>query len=292
MEPEAALGQHHVPPQNGDRARSDFLAFLVDCQRRLASDDGSWGVGVKGNASQWKGTANRGAGGYRGYQWLAQGSYREILDEGRNWNVGAGVGRQRESYREGAYASETTYHLVGVTAAYNDYRRRMAGETWNVEQQYFAGITVPTAAHMSQTWFGQPTDASGMPRLKVGVQAGGRWWIHETEDSVVLPYVEAGLFVQHPTSASGNVLVGIADRNRVCGIGIGVDKDLQNSGDAVGAWGWNCDLFQGGRVVRAKARERQIVVDNEARGVRFDRASGVMYVTDPAKFGAIAAPTE
>jgi hypothetical protein len=80
-----ALGQHHVPRQNGDKTSSEFLTFVLDCQQRKEDDTGSWGIGVKLNYSHWHGTAGRGAGRYDGQSYLAQLSYREILDDGRDW---------------------------------------------------------------------------------------------------------------------------------------------------------------------------------------------------------------
>lgn len=284
-----AIGQHHVPRQNGDKASSDFLTFVLDCQQRLKSDDGSWGAGGKFNYSDWNGTANRGEGAYKGRNHLLMVSYRQIMDEGYDWGVAVGVGRQHESYTQGAYASRSDYHLVGATWTYNDYRRRLAGETWDVERQYYAGLTIPTSSRLSQSWFNQPLDNKDMPRLKYGIQAGARWWFYESEGWPVLPYLEAGLFVQHPTSASGNTAVGIADPDRIVGIAIGVDKDLQNGGDAVGAWMWWVDPFQGGRVIRAKVRKHQVITDAAKRGTIVEERNG--YI-ESIKLGAPVVPAK
>ncbi len=270
-----ALGQHHVPRQNGDKASSDFLTFVLDCQQRLESNDGSWGIGGKAEYSAWHGTANRGVGKYEGWNYKAMVSYRQIMDEGYDWGVAAGVGHQRERYHQDKYASRSDYDLVTVSLVHNDYRRRMAGETWDVERQYYGGITIPIASELSHTWNGEKiADTSGMGRLKFGVQAGARWWFYESQDLPFLPYLEGGLFVQHPTSASGNAMIGIADPARICGIGIGIDQDFQNGGNPVGAWGWNCDPFQGARVVRSKYRKHQVITDAARRGVTIEEKDG------------------
>lgn len=261
-----ALGQHHVPRQNGDKASSDFLTFVLDCQRRKQDDTGSWGIGFKLNYSDWQGTAGRGVGGYDGRNYLAQVSYREIDDDGRDWGVGVGVGQQHEQYHEAALAQQARYNLVGATWVYNDSRRLLAGETTDVKRQYYAGITIPTSASFTRTIFNQSVDASNMPRLKVGLQAGARWWVYQPENLPVAFFIEGGLFWQYPISASANVLAGIADKNHICGIGPGLDKDLMNGGDFVKAWGWWCDPFQGGRVARNEYRRHQFISDLEQAG--------------------------
>ena len=266
-----ALGQHHVPRQNGDKASSDFLTFVLDCQQRKEDDTGSWGIGAKLNYSDWHGTAGRGAGRYDGRNYLAQVSYREILDDGRDWGVGVGVGKQREQYHQAALAQQARYNLVGATWVYNDSRRLLAGETFDVKRQYYAGITIPTSSSFTRTIFNQPVDASNMPRLKVGLQAGGRWWIYQPEDLPVAFFVEGGLFWQYPISASANVLGGIADKNHVCGIGPSLDKDLMNGGDFVKALGWWCDPFQGGRIARNEYRKHQFISGLEKAGGAMDR---------------------
>jgi|GEM_PF-4141056 len=285
-----ALGQHHVPTQNGDNAGSNFLVFLVDCLQRLESNDGSWGLGGKVNYSDWKGSANRGAGHYKGKNASVMVSYRQIMDEGYDGGVAFGPGRQRESYRQDEYTSDTSYTLLALSLSANDYRRRLAGETWDVERQYYGGISLPISSKMSQSWKGTNiADTSGMSRLKVGVQAGGRWWPYETEDLPVLPFVEGGIFVQHPTSASGNLMIGIADPARIVGVGIGVDKDFQNGGDAVLAWGWWADPIQGARVGRSVYRKHQVITDAAARGITIEENGG--YIQS-IRFGSELLKTE
>ncbi len=266
-----ALGQHHVPRQNGDRADSNFLTAVLDCQQRLESDDGSWGLGGKINYSNWKGTALQGRGHYKGYTALPQVSYREIYDDGRDWGAGVGVGRQRDAYHQAALAEQARYHLVGATWTYNDARRLLAGETFDVKRQYYAGINIPTSTRTTRTIFGQPMDASSVPRMRVGLQAGARWYVWQPEDSPVAFFLEGGLFVEHPISASVNLLGGIADSQHICGIGPGVDKDLRHGGKPVGAWSWNCDPFQGGRVARDGYRRHQFISDLERAGGSMDK---------------------
>ncbi|TXH01796.1 MAG: LysM peptidoglycan-binding domain-containing protein [Candidatus Moraniibacteriota bacterium] len=110
-----ALGQHHVPRQNGDKASSDVLTLVLDCQQRKEDETGSWGIGFKLNYAAFDGTTHRGAGRYDGRNHLAQLSYREINDDGTDWGVGVGVGKQREEYRQAALAQQARYNLVGVT---------------------------------------------------------------------------------------------------------------------------------------------------------------------------------
>jgi hypothetical protein len=147
----------------------------------------------------------------------------------------------------------------------------LAGETTNVKQQYYIGVTIPTSSSFTRTIFNQSVDASNMPRLKVGLQAGARWWVYQPEDLPVAFFVEGGLFWQHPISASANILGGIADKNHICGIGPGLDKDLMNGGDFVKAWGWWCDPFQGGRIARNEYRKHQFISGLEKAGGSMDQ---------------------
>lgn len=276
LDPAAVIGQEHEPRQNGDSSHSTFLTASVYCLTRLPSDDGLHGYGGKVTYSDWHGTVNNRAGHYQGWNVLVGPSHKHVMDEGYDWEVSAGVGKQVEKYHEGAYASRREFDLVGVTAGYNDYRRRLAGETWDVERQYFGSLTLPVGKKVGHTIFNQPiADTAELGRFNFGVQAGARWWFYENTDQFpLLPYLQGGIFVQHPTSASMSLRIGVADQDRVCGVGVGIDQDLQNGGDPVGAVGWWCDLIRGGQVVRAKVRKHQVITEAASRGVTIEERGG------------------
>lgn len=210
------------------------------------------------------------------------------MDDGYDWEVSAGVGKQVEAYREAAYASRREFDLVGITAGYNDYRRRLAGETWDVERQYFGALTLPIGKKVGHTIFGQSiADTAELGRFNFGVQAGARWWFYEnTEEFPLLPYLQGGVFVQHPTSASMSLRLGVADENRVVGCGAGFDQDLMHGGQPVAAAGCWIDLVKGVNVARTKVRKHQVITDAAARGITIEERGGFVQVI---RFGE---PTE
>ncbi len=274
IDPAVALGQEYtLPHDNGARDDSTFVTASVYCLRRLPSDDGSHGIGAKITASMWDGLTAHKRGEFSGWNVLFGPSYKQILDKGIDWEVSVVGGKQVEEYREGAYASRREFGLVGLTAGLNDYRRRLNGEEWFPEWQVFGVLTFPLDKDVSHSIFAKPiADTGDLSRFDFGLQAGFRQWIYETPDLWVHPYFQAGVFVQHPTSASMSLRLGIADPDHIFGFGVGHNYDLKNGGDLVPALGWWADPIKGGRVVRDKVRQRQIVSEAAERGVTMDRA--------------------
>lgn len=283
LDPTAVLGREHEPEQNGADSHSTFFVASLYCLKPFQTADGKTGVhgyGAKVNYSDWHGSVNNGAGHYQGWNALVGPSYKRVMDDGYDWEVSAGVGKQVEAYREAAYASRREFNLVGITAGYNDYRRRLAGETWDVERQYFGALTLPIGKKVGHTIFGQSiADTAELGRFNFGVQAGARWWFYEnTEEFPLLPYLQGGVFVQHPTSASMSLRLGVADENRVVGCGAGFDQDLMHGGQPVAAAGCWIDLVKGVNVVRAKVRKHQVITDAAARGITIEEKGGFVQV--------------
>ena len=279
LDPSAVLGREHEPQQNGADSHSTFLAASLYCLKPFQTAGGETGVhgfGGKATASEWHGSVNNGAGHYKGWNALVGPSYKRVMDDGYDWEISVGVGKQVESYREAAYASRREFDLVGVTAGYNDYRRRLAGETWDVERQYFGALMLPVGKKVGHTIFGQSiADTAELGRFNFGVQAGARWWFYEnTEEFPLLPYLQGGIFVQHPTSASMSLRLGVADENRVVGCGVGFDQDLMHGGDPVAAAGCWLDLVKGIQVTRTKVRKHQVITDAAARGITIEEKGG------------------
>lgn len=283
LDPSAVIGQEHEPRQNGADSHSTFATASLYCLRPFETANGETGVhgfGAKANYSEWHGSVNNGAGHYRGWNTLVGPSYKRIMDEGYDWEFSVGAGKQVETYRQAAYASRREFDLVGVTVGHNDYRRRLAGETWDVERQYFGALTLPVGKKVGHTLFGQQlADTAELGRFNFGFQAGARWWFYEnTDEFPLLPYLQGGVFVQHPTSASMSLRIGVSDPDRICGVGIGIDQDLMHGGDPVGAWGWWCDLVKGGQVVRTKVRKHQVITDAATRGITIEEKGGFIQV--------------
>ncbi len=275
IDPAASLGQEYtLSHDDGAKDDSTFATASVYCLRRLPSDDGSHGVGAKITASMWDGNTSGDRGQFRGWNVLFGPSYKQILDKGIDWEVSIVGGKQVEKYQEGAYASKREFDLAGLTAGLNDYRRRLKGEEWFPEWQVFGALTFPLGKDVSHSYFGKPiADTGDLSRFDFGLQAGFRQWIYESPDALVHPYFQAGVFVQHPTSASMSLRGGIADPNHIAGLGVGFNCDLkEDCKDLVPALGWWADPVKGGRVVRDKVRQHQIVSEAAERGVAMDRA--------------------
>lgn len=291
-DPNLVVGFEREPSHNdGDTTHSDFLTFSYYCLRPFEGSDGATGLhgfGGKLTASDWRGDVNRKAGHFKGWNYVVGPSYKRILDEGRDWEVSVGGGHMRDRFTQDKYASQRDFDLVGFTAGHNDYRRRLAGEEWFPETQVFGALTFPISRSVQHSWDGQPiADTAELSRFDFGAQVGARLWIRETPDMWALPYLQGGLFVQHPTSASMSLRIGVSDPARVVGCGVGIDQDLQNGGDPVGAWGCWADVIQGVRVGRAIYRKHQVITDAAARGITVEEEGGytkvIRFGGEPAK---------
>lgn len=281
LDPAAVIGQEHEVSR--DASHSTFATASVYCLKPFQTADsktGAHGFGAKATYSNWHGTVNNHTGHYQGWNALVGPAYKRVMDEGYDWEVSVGPGKQVEHYHQAAYASRREFNLVGVTAGYNDYRRRLAGETWDVERQYFSALTLPVGRKVEQSIFGQPLgDTAEIRRFNVGFQAGGRWWFYEDPDQLpVLPYLQGGVFVQHPTSASASARIGLSDLERIAGVGCGFDKDLQHGGDFVPACGWWLDVVRGFTVTRAKFRKAHAITEAAKNGITVEERGGFIQV--------------
>lgn len=275
IDPAVSVGQEYtLSHDDGAKDDSTFGTASVYCLVRMPNDKGSHGLGAKITASMWDGNTSGDRGQFSGWNVLLGPSYKQILDIGVDWEVSIVGGKQVEKYQEGAYASKREFDLAGLTAGLNDYRRRVNGEEWFPEWQVFGALTFPLGKDVSHSYFGKPiADTGDLSRFNFGLQAGFRQWIYESPDAWVHPYFQAGIFVQHPTSASMSLRAGIADPNHIVGFGAGVNCDLkEDCKDFVPAVGWWADPVKGGRVVRDGVRQRQIVSEAAERGVTMDRA--------------------
>ncbi len=269
FDPHLVVGQEHEPRHDGgDQADSNFLAAALYCTWRNEDDDGTHGLGAKLTASSWSGTVNQRAGKYAGHMHLVGPAYEYISDDGWDAEVSVPmVGKLHERFHQDKYESRRDFTLAGISAGYNNYERRLRGEPWFPETQVFGTAAVPLSRAVSHSWDGQPiTDTEELSRFGVYANAGVRWWLYEDEDSMVLPYLQLGYFLETPSSESMSARLGIADVNRICGIGAGVDHDLKRGGDVL-ARGWWCDVVKGARVGRSAHRKHQMVVEAADRGI-------------------------
>lgn len=275
FDPHAVIGQEHEPKHDGgDHADSSFLSAALYCTWRNEADTGTHGLGFALTASEWSGTVNRRAGKYEGTMHLAGPSYEFISDEGYDVTVSAPmVGKLHERFSQDKYRSQRDFSLIGVSAGANFYQRRLAGKEWFPETQVFGTWAKPLSTVVAHSWDGQRiADTGELSRFGNYLNLGVRQWLYETPDSKVLPYAQLGYFLESPSSESMSARLGISDPARIVGVGVGFDKDLQNGGHAVAAWGWWVDVVKGVQVGRSKYRRHQIVTEAERRGTLIEEA--------------------
>ncbi len=275
FDPHAVIGQEHEPKHDGgDHADSSFLSAALYCTWRNEADTGTHGLGFALTATEWSGTVNRRAGKYEGTMHLAGPSYEFISDDGYDVTVSAPmVGKLHERFSQDKYRSQRDFNLIGVSAGANFYQRRLAGKEWFPETQVFGTWAKPLSTVVAHSWDGQRiADTGELSRFGNYLNLGVRQWLYETPDSKVLPYAQLGYFLESPSSESMSARLGISDPARIVGVGVGFDKDLQNGGHAVAAWGWWVDVVKGVQVGRSKYRRHQIVTEAEGRGTLIEEA--------------------
>jgi hypothetical protein len=281
LDPKLVVGQEYEPTHNGNRAKSSFLSGALYCTWR--GKNGTHGVGVGIQASAWDGLVNVGRGKFKGDMVAVGPAYEFISDNG--WDIEGKLlfGKLNENFREGNYRSHRDFGLVGAAVSYNNYQRRLRGERWLPETQAFGFVGIPISTNAEHTWMGKPiSDTRDLSRLGVLAQAGVRQWLYEGK--VVSPYLQVGTFLETPGNWTGSARIGIADKNRICGVGVGIDVDFLKGGSAFGL-GWWCDVVRGIKVLRASNRHKQIYNLNGA----IDAGHGFMMVpltrapTDPSQ---------
>jgi LysM repeat protein len=273
LDPHLVVGQEHEPVHSGgDRADSSYLSGALYCLR--PGQGGMHGFGAKVQASAWSGRVNRGAGRYEGHLSLIGPSYEWIDDRGWDMEVSAPLlGRLHEEFAQDKYRSRRDFSLIGATAGYNHYARRLNGERWFPETQVFGVAAVPLSRDVSHSWDGtRISDTSELRQFGLYANLGVRQWLYEGD--FLSPYAQAGYFLQTPSSESASLRVGIADPERIAGIGIGYDFDLKHGGDPVPAWGFWVDIVKGVQVGRAMYRQGQVIRDAEARGIIVEEKDG------------------
>lgn len=261
LDPKLVIGQEHEPRHDGNDAHSTFLSGAVYCTWR--GENGTHGVGIGGQASQWDGLVDHGAGKFSGHLATVGPAYEYISDNGWDAEGKLLFGKLVERFREGDYQSERQFNIAGVSGAANMYQREMAGEKALAKTQVFASVFFPLSHDAEHSWQGnQITDTTDLRKFNFYVNAGVRQEIYNF--GAFKLYGDLGYFLEDPTSESMSARIGITDPNSICGIGIGIDHDLKHGGDA-NAWGWWCDIVKGVKVVRRQHRMSQVIVeDSEA----------------------------
>lgn len=281
VDPSAVAGREDE--FNGaDSSHSLFGTLSAYCLTRNQANDGSDGFGFKLTGANWHGHVNDGMGTYHGHRYLVAPSYKLVLDEGRDYEFSVGLGRLVEKFEQGAYASKREFDLIGFTAGENDYRRRLTGETWWTETQYFGEVGIPIRRRASHNWQGHPiADTSELQRLDAVVNLGVRVYVHEDPNGETLferlpTYLQGGLFAEMPTNASISLRAGITDPLRIVGFGAGVDKDIMHGGSFVPAAGPWVDLWKGVEFGRYSYRKQQARSAAESRGVTVKEQDGII----------------
>lgn len=258
IDPKLVVGQENEPTHDGNNANSFFASGAVYCTWR--GEEGTHGAGVGFQASQWDGLVNHGAGKFTGHLATIGPAYEYISDKG--WDVEAKLlfGNLIEKFKQDDYQSERHFNVGGVSGAYNNYQREMAGEKALAKTQVFASVFWPLSHDAEHSWQGNKiADTTELRKFNFYVNAGVRQELYNFGPFKL--YTDLGYFLEDPTSESMSWRVGITDPNSICGIGIGIDHDLKHGGDA-NAWGWWCDIVKGVKVVRRQHRMSQVIVED------------------------------
>lgn len=229
-------------------ARSLYGAWGVYCMHQLR--DGQIGFGVGGQLAFYG--SDPGEGRFRGHLIAAGPSMMRVWDSGRDLELKFMVGDYRSSYREGDYRSSEHRNILAISAAHNDYSRRLRGETSMPERQLFAMVGVPIGGDCEASWQGNAQDCS---RLGLYYNAGARQWVNNNI------YVQAGVLGEIRSGEdyfSCSLRVGVANDRRTLGVHAGVNACDGGIVPAVGAW---FDLGTHLRIERAERRAAAITED-------------------------------
>lgn len=274
FDPRAVIGQEHEPKHEGNDAHSTFLSAALDCTWR--GESGTHGVGFGFQGSWWNGKVNGGLGEFWGRMLAFGPGYKYQDDTG--WNVDARLlfGRIHENFDQGDYASSRTINLVGPAVSANLGQRRARGEKFLPETRLFGIVGWPTSVEANHSWQGKSiADTSELSRFGSYLNLGVHQDVYDFESFTL--WGRVGYFRESPVSETMNLRIGISDPQRICGIGVGLDFDLMNGGDAKG-WGWWCDVVKGVNVVRAEYRLSQVVKET---GASFEE-DGTLFVPMPS----------
>ena len=105
------------------RARSLYGAWGVYCMHRVRN--GQIGFGPAGQLSVYG--SNPGNGQFNGHLIAGGVGMMRVWDSGQDLEVKAMIGDYASNYREGGYRSSEHRTILGLSAAYNDYRGRING---------------------------------------------------------------------------------------------------------------------------------------------------------------------
>ncbi len=264
LDPKMVVGQEHEPVQDGNDAHSSFLTAALYCTWRgtWLDDAGTHGVGFGLQGSWWSGRVNGGVGKFQGRLLAVGPGYEWISDKG--WNVEGKVlfGRIHEYFNQGEYASSRTIDIVGPAASLNLGQRRARGEKFLPETRLYGMLGLPTSVEAEHSWEGKSiADTAELARFGFYLNLGLHQDVYDFEKFTL--WGRAGYFNENPVSETANLRVGISDPQRICGIGVGLDFDLKQGGEAIG-WGWWCDVVKGTQVVRSEYRLSQIIKETGA----------------------------
>ncbi len=274
LDPKMYLGQEHEPEHDGNDADSSNLAAALYCTWR--GEGGTHGLGFGFQGSWWNGHVNFGSGKFQGRMLAFGPGYEYIADNGWNLEGKLLLGRIHENFSQAQYQSSRTIDIIGPAVSLNLGQRRDRGEKLLPETRLFGMWGLPTSVKAGHSNFGQSiADIKELSRFGSYLSLGVHQDVYDFESFTL--WARVGYFRESPVAESMNFRIGISDPYRVCGVGVGVDLDLMNSGEALG-WGWWCDIVKGTQVVRSEYRLRQIVKET---GVTFQEDGTFMVPTRP-----------
>lgn len=232
-----------------------------------------FGLGLKGSIAD--GTTDTGFG-WDGREKLYGLAHKYVSHDG--WDISSKLlwGELEENGKIDLYKSQRRFDLVGVSLAYNNYERYLRGEKWYPEWNAYLGIFFPTSSDVKHSWDGKPiADTKDLERFDYKLGVGARQYLYAGED--IWPFVSGGLSIQHPTSKSGNLRIGVADANKIFFASVGINHNFDDGENAFG-WDLGVDMARGIKLARAEARRADMLQKLEEDGVMVDGESGIAFV--------------
>lgn len=232
-----------------------------------------FGLGLKGSIAD--GATDTGFG-WDGREKMFGLAHKYVSHDG--WDVSSKLlwGELEENGSVDLYKSQRRFDLVGVSLAYNNYERYLRGEKRYPEWNAYFGIFFPTSSDVKHSWDGTPIeDTEDLERFDYKLGVGARQYLYAGEDW--WPFVSGGLSVQHPTSKTGNLRIGVTDANKIVFASVGVNHNFDDGENAFG-WDLGVDMARGIKFARAEARRAEMLQKLEENGVMVDEDSGIAFV--------------
>lgn len=241
-----------------------------------------FGIGFKGSIAD--GATGTGFG-WDGRERLIGLAHKYVSYDG--WDISSKLlwGDLEENGKMSLYRSQRLFDLVGVSLAYNDYERYLRGERWRPEWNAYLSVLWPTSSDVHHEFAGTPiADTNDLGRFDYKLSAGVRQYLYAGDDW--WPFISGGLSIEHPTSKTGNLRIGVADANKIFFASAGINHNFDDGENAFG-WDIGLDAARALEFARAEARRTEMLAKLQEDGVTFDEATGALIIPSGGEQGSL-----